>query len=223
MKILIIGNEQNLIEFKSKFGEHHEFALVPEHRDAEKFLLSHDLTFDFIIDEEPEEFQIYFEKKVTVFLNTTKISLLELVQQKQKPMRCSIFGFNGLPTFLNRNIFETSLLNKSDETELRKICDQLGTLFMVVDDRVGMVTPRVISMIINEAFYAVQEGTASREDIDKAMKLGTNYPFGPFEWCKRIGTKHVYELLDALYDDTKDERYKICPLLKKEYLQLAAG
>jgi 3-hydroxybutyryl-CoA dehydrogenase len=74
-------------------------------------------------------------------------------------------------------------------------------------------------MIINEAFYTVQEGTATRQDIDLAMKLGTNYPYGPFEWCERIGIRHVYELLQAMYDDTRDERYKVCPLLKKEYLK----
>jgi 3-hydroxybutyryl-CoA dehydrogenase len=73
-------------------------------------------------------------------------------------------------------------------------------------------------MIINEAYYTVQEGTASREDIDLAMKLGTNYPYGPFEWCQRIGIKYIFELLTAVYEDTKDERYRICPLLKKEYL-----
>jgi len=73
-------------------------------------------------------------------------------------------------------------------------------------------------MIINEAYYAVLEGTATREDVDLAMKLGLNYPFGPFEWSNRIGVKHVYELLEAVYEDTRDERYKICPLLKKEYL-----
>ena len=61
----------------------------------------------------------------------------------------------------------------------------------------------------------------TREDIDKAMKLGTNYPHGPFEWCERIGVKHVYEVLEAVYEDTKDERYMISPLLKKEYLSLS--
>jgi 3-hydroxybutyryl-CoA dehydrogenase len=64
----------------------------------------------------------------------------------------------------------------------------------------------------------VQEGTATRDDIDMAMKSGTNYPYGPFEWSRRIGIRHVYELLEAVYEDTKDERYKICALLKKEYL-----
>jgi 3-hydroxybutyryl-CoA dehydrogenase len=88
----------------------------------------------------------------------------------------------------------------------------------MVEDRIGLVTPRVVCMIINEAYYAVLEGTASREDVDLAMKLGSNYPFGPFEWSNRIGVKHVYELLEAVYEDTRDERYKICPLLKKEYL-----
>jgi 3-hydroxybutyryl-CoA dehydrogenase len=50
------------------------------------------------------------------------------------------------------------------------------------------------------------------------MKLGTNYPLGPFEWAKKIGIENVYLVLDSVYKDTKDERYKICPLLKKEYL-----
>jgi 3-hydroxybutyryl-CoA dehydrogenase len=82
-----------------------------------------------------------------------------------------------------------------------------------------MIKPRVIFMIINEACYTLQEGTASIEDIDKSMKLGTNYPFGPFEWCDKIGVTHVFETLNAIYDDTRDERYKICPLLKHKYLR----
>jgi 3-hydroxybutyryl-CoA dehydrogenase len=73
-------------------------------------------------------------------------------------------------------------------------------------------------MIINEAYYAAQDGIASREDIDKAMRLGTNYPHGPFEWAERIGLSAVYQLIESLYRDTHDERYKVCPLLKKEYL-----
>jgi 3-hydroxybutyryl-CoA dehydrogenase len=219
MKILIIGEQHHLQEFQQKFGNRHEYTLVNDHRDGEKLLDNNELVFDFIIDEEPEEFDIYVERETTVFLNTCKISLAELIHMAGHEISCTIFGFNGLPTLLNRNILEASVSKKSDEQTLQKICETLQTELLIVDDRIGLVTPRVISMIINEAFFAVQEGTASREDIDLAMKLGTNYPYGPFEWCRRIGIRHVYELLDALYDDTKDERYKICPLLKKEYLQ----
>ena len=66
----------------------------------------------------------------------------------------------------------------------------------------------------NEAYITAEEGTASREDIDLAMKLGTNYPFGPFEWAKRIGIANVLKLMDALYASTNDERYKACDSLR---------
>jgi 3-hydroxybutyryl-CoA dehydrogenase len=119
---------------------------------------------------------------------------------------------------LNRDLLEVSVRVEADSSELQRISELLQTDFVVVADRVGLVTPRVICMIINEAYYTVQEGTATKMDIDIAMKLGTNYPLGPFEWAKKIGIENVYHVLDAVYQDTKDERYKICPLLKKEYL-----
>jgi 3-hydroxybutyryl-CoA dehydrogenase len=123
-----------------------------------------------------------------------------------------------MPTFFNRELLEVSLRSTDQRTDLEKICQLLSTDFAVVDDRVGLVTPRIICMIINEAYYTVQEGTASRADIDLAMKLGTNYPLGPFEWCNKIGIEHVYHLLNTVYHDTHDERYKICALLKRDCL-----
>lgn len=219
MNILIIGEDINFQESQQKFGLSHTYTFLNEHRDADNFLPNYDLVLDFIIDEEPDEFEMYATRTATVLLNTCKISLGELAFMVDNKLKSRIFGFNGMPTFLNREILEVSVWRKEDENDLKKICGSLNTKYQIVDDRVGFVTPRVICMIINEAYYTTQEGTASREDIDLAMKLGTNYPFGPFEWCERIGIKHVYELLEAVYEDTKDERYKICPLLKKEYLR----
>ncbi len=218
MNILVIGDQVNLLELRQKFGDKHEYSWVNEHRDAEKYLLSNEVVFDFIIDEEPHQFEIYLERSATVFINTCKISLGELVHLVGQPITSRIFGFNGMPTLFNREILEVCLRNPEDASLLRSLCDQLKTSYQVVEDRVGLVTPRIVCMVINEAYYAAQEGTATRDDIDLAMKLGTNYPYGPFEWAQRIGIKHVYELIEALYDDTRDERYKICPLLKKEYL-----
>ena len=217
MNILVIGDSQNLQECKDKFGENHQYSCVDEHRDAEKFLQSNNLIFDFIIDEEPHQFEIYTQHRATIFLNTCKINLAELVHLVDRPVASTLFGFNGLPTFLNRQTMEVSIWKRDDGEVLKKICSELNTDFLIVEDRVGLVTPRVICMIINEAYYTVLEGTATREDVDLAMKLGSNYPFGPFEWSQRIGIKHVYELLEAIYDDTHDPRYKICLLLKKEY------
>lgn len=220
MNILVIGEEIHLKECQKKFGPHN-YILETDHREAERYITSHNLVFDFILDEEPHQVEVYADKtQARVFVNTAKISLAELSNLAEHKITAYLFGFNGLPTFVNREILEVSVLRKEEMPLLEEICRQLNTDYLLVDDRVGMVTPRILGMIINEAYYAVQEGTASRQDIDMAMKLGTNYPYGPFEWCQRIGIKHVYELLEAVYEDTHDERYKICPLLKKEYLML---
>lgn len=221
MNILVIGEPDHMEECKEKFGKSNHYQFAKGHQEGEKYFLSSHVVFDFIIDESPDQMEVYRDHpKVIAFLNTTKISLLELISSFASPIACTLFGFNGLPTFLNREIVEVATSSKKDFPVLENICQELKTKFLVVDDRVGMVTPRVICMIINEAYYTFQEGTASREDIDLGMKLGTNYPFGPFEWCQQIGLRHVYELLEAVYEDTKDERYKICPLMKKEYLNL---
>ena len=78
---------------------------------------------------------------------------------------------------------------------------------------------RIISLIINEAYLVLQEGTSDRKDIDTAMKLGTNYPFGPIEWSERIGIELIYHILKAMFEEFGDDRYRITPLLKETYLE----
>lgn len=217
MKISVIGDTVHFNECREKLGDH-EYVHFSSHEGVAAVLLSTEVVIDFLIHEEPAFIHTYAKTPRPVFLNTCKISLAALVHHVSGPLRCNLFGFNGLPTLFNREHLEVSVLDRTETPILQKICQHLKTEYRVVDDRVGLVTPRVICMIINEAYYSVQEGTATREDIDLAMKLGTNYPYGPFEWCEKIGVENVYELIQAVYDDTKDERYKVCPLLKKEYL-----
>jgi 3-hydroxybutyryl-CoA dehydrogenase len=81
----------------------------------------------------------------------------------------------------------------------------------------GFISARVLSMIINEAYFSLREEISSKKDIDIAMKLGTNYPYGPFEWSKKIGLIHIYSLLAQL--SKTSSRYEPAPLLIKEALQ----
>lgn len=219
MNLIVIGTEQNFEECRAKFGNTHRYGLASDYQEAYPLLQNDSVVFDFLIDELPTGIEFYADKPIVAFLNTAKRSLSELTFTLTQRPAAKLIGFNGLPTFLNRPLLEVCIQHTDTKEALEKVCASLNTNFCLVDDRVGLVTPRVICMIINEAYYTVQEGTATREDIDMAMKLGTNYPYGPFEWCSRIGIRHVYELLEAVYEDTKDERYKICALLKKEYLQ----
>ena len=219
MEVLVIGHESEFEEIEAKFGNHNELIFAEDHS-VLKSDVTFDCVFDFLVGESSDNFDFYNNfTGLTIFVNIPKISLQELMYFMEGKFSNTVFGFNGLPTFMNRPLLEVSVLHKTDKDALAKICKGLNTDFELVNDRVGMVTPRIIFMIINEAFYTVQEGTATKEDIDLGIKLGTNYPFGPFEWCEKMGIENVYETLEAIYEDTKEERYKICPLLKTEYLR----
>lgn len=217
MRIVVVGDKQQQDEFVKKFGSQHQYTLSENHPVNKAALQSAELIFDFSIDETPENIEYYQGSQAVVLVNVVKTGLAEL-QYAIGEITFIMVGFNGLPTFINRPTVEISTLATEHKAKVEILLQQAGTDFLWVEDRVGMASPRVICMIINEAFYTVQEGTASKEDIDQGMKLGTSYPYGPFEWCNKIGIQHVYEVLEALYEDTREERYKICPLLKKEYL-----
>ncbi len=219
MRILVIGEDFNLSECKQKFGPGHVYSHERNRLDAGKYFDQCDVVFDFVKHQDNNQMEIYGNHiNTSFFFNTSKISLASLFGGISAPR----FGFAGLKTFLNRPVLEVSLLHPAHREKLTNLCHELNTDFQIVEDRVGLVTPRVICMIINEAYYTVEEETATREDIDLAMKLGTNYPLGPFEWCQKIGVQDVYELLAAVYEDSKNERYAICSLLKKEYLAVIA-
>ncbi len=145
-----------------------------------------------------------------------KRSLLETASSLEAAPPFTLLGMNMWPFFLGREWREMSRLPGASAAAF---IEAWGWKVRWVEDRVGMVTPRILVMIINEAYYTVQEGTAGRDAIDTAMQLGTNYPGGPFEWVSRMGAQAVYGLLERLWEDTHDPRYRPAPLLKAEALQ----
>lgn len=89
-----------------------------------------------------------------------------------------------------------------------------------VGDGAGLVLPRIVACLANEAAFAVSEGTASPADVDTAMRLGTRYPLGPIEWAARLGLDHVLAILDGLAAEHGEDRYRASPLLRRA---VAAG
>jgi 3-hydroxybutyryl-CoA dehydrogenase len=121
---------------------------------------------------------------------------------------------NGWPGFLQGPLLEaagTDAIQQQAATELLQYC---GRRLEWVSDQPGFIGARVVSAIINEAYLTLQEKVSSKEDIDIAMKLGTNYPMGPFAWATAIGVKNVYALLHKLAAD--QPRYTPALLLKQE-------
>jgi 3-hydroxybutyryl-CoA dehydrogenase len=125
---------------------------------------------------------------------------------------------NGWPTFLKRPVVESGCGRDDLKTTAGKIFTAFNKTTDWVPDVPGFITARVISMIINEAYFTLDEKVSSKKEIDIAMKLGTNYPYGPFEWSEKIGLKKVYELLITL--SIHNSRYEPAALLKKEALLL---
>lgn len=95
------------------------------------------------------------------------------------------------------------------------LLERLGYTTEVVEDRVGLVQVRVLATLINEAAFAVMEGVATPTDIDAAMRLGVNYPKGLLAWADEIGIPVVTIILDSLYREYQQERYRPCVLLKQ--------
>jgi len=112
---------------------------------------------------------------------------------------------NGWPGFLGRSVDELVIPDEDAARMIALLYGELNWSYRVVPDVPGMISGRILAAIINEAYYTLQEKISTREEIDTAMRLGTNYPLGPFEWSERIGTANIYELLTVL--SGQDSRY----------------
>ncbi len=216
MRIAIIGSQDRVEELKQKVSSAHTLIEVKNNQ-----FEGYDLIFDLSFDTDHSRLTVYANlKDATVIVSAVNKTIQETAALSETAIHCTLGGLNCLPTFINRGLAEMTSLNTANQASIEQKFNDLDWEIKWVESRVGMVTPRVVCMIINEAYYTVQEGTASKEDIDTGMKLGTAYPKGPFEWAEQIGIHNVQGMLEAIYEDTKDERYKVCPLLKQECLQV---
>ena len=143
----------------------------------------------------------------TIIVNAVTATLNELP--------AGFIRINGWNSFLKRNLVEAAGADENKKTA-EKIFSCFNKSTEWVPDIPGFITPRIISMIINEAYFTLDEKVSTKEEIDTAMKLGTNYPYGPFEWGAIIGLKNVCELLTTL--SQTNSRYTPAPLLQKEAL-----
>jgi 3-hydroxybutyryl-CoA dehydrogenase len=91
----------------------------------------------------------------------------------------------------------------------------LGKHVEWVGDSPGLVLGRIVCQVVNEAAFALEAGIGSPEDLDTAMRLGFNYPRGPIEWAESIGLEHVLAVLDGLWAERREDRYRAAPMLRR--------
>lgn len=135
-------------------------------------------------------------------------------------------GFHVLPPFAQTGLVELTRSETSSPvaaTRAERFFAALGKHTVWVGDAPGLVLGRIVCQVINESAFALGEGVGSAEDIDTGMTLGMNHPRGPLSWADEIGLDHVLNVLEALCEEYREERYRPAPALRQLVLAERLG
>jgi 3-hydroxybutyryl-CoA dehydrogenase len=178
---------------------------------------------DLIIEAVPEE----MESKIEIFTmldkicrpttilasNTSSLSVTEIASVTYRAKKC--VGMHFFNPVHKMKLLEVVRALETDDDTLAAVVDvgkRMRKEVVVIKESPGFITSRVNAMIGNEAFYMLQEGVATAEDIDKALKLGLNHPMGPFELVDLVGLDTRLHILEYLHKSL-GEKFRPCPLL----------
>lgn len=129
-----------------------------------------------------------------------------------------VVGFSLLGLFADHQVVEIAPALRSDHDLTQRVAELLirgGATVQQVGDVPGLVLARILAPVINEAALAVGEGIGTAEDIDTAMRLGGNYPFGPLRWADEVGLHRILMVMEHLARSLADDRYRPAPLLRQ--------
>lgn len=146
--------------------------------------------------------------------NTSSLSITEIGTGLPKPI-IGMHFFNPAPVM--KLVEVIAGINTPAETveKVKDISVQLGKTPVQVNEAAGFVVNRILVPMINEGICVYADGVADIEGIDTAMKLGCNHPMGPLELGDYIGLDIVLAIMDVIYKETGDSKYRACPLLRK--------
>ena len=146
--------------------------------------------------------------------NTSALSLTELSADLDRPV-IGMHFFNPAPVMQLVEIVSGLGVSSSTIETLMQLVRDIGKTPIQVNEAPGFVVNRILIPMINEAITVLFEGTATAEAIASAMKLGANHPIGPLSLADLIGNDVVLAIMNVLYEETGDSKYRPCPLLKQ--------
>ena len=181
-----------------------------------------DLVVEAATENKEIKFQIFksLDEKINedaiLATNTSSISITEIAAATKRPEKVAGMHFMN-PVPVMKLVEGIRGLETSDEVfdTVALVSKKMGKVFVKANDMPGFAVNRILMPMINEAVYTLHEGIASVEDIDTAMKLGTNQPMGPLTLADFIGLDTCLAIMEVLHEGLADTKYRPCPLLKQ--------
>lgn len=149
--------------------------------------------------------------------NTSALSVTEIATVTERPDKVvGVHFFNPVPVMKLVELIRSITTTDSTFEKVESFVEEVGKTPVEVNEAPGFVVNRILVPMINEAAFLLNEGVASAEDIDTAMKLGANHPIGPLALGDMIGLDVCLAIMDTLHEEFGDSKYRACPLLKKK-------
>jgi 3-hydroxybutyryl-CoA dehydrogenase len=181
-----------------------------------------DFAVEAVTEHEPLKLDIFRKLDETVkdgailASNTSSIPITKIAAVTRRPDQVIGMHFmNPVPMMKLVEVIRGHATSEATFEMTATLVARLEKEMAVSQDYPGFIVNRVLIPMINEAIFALYEGIATAEDIDKGMKLGTNQPMGPLTLADFIGLDTVLAIANVLYDGFKDPKYRPCPLLVK--------
>ncbi|MGV9103322.1 MAG: 3-hydroxyacyl-CoA dehydrogenase family protein, partial [Candidatus Thorarchaeota archaeon] len=148
--------------------------------------------------------------------NTSSISITQMGAVTKRPERfIGMHFFNPVPVMKLVEIIRGAATEDETVEIIEKVAAELGKETVLVEEAPGFAVNRLLVPAINEAIFAIQEGVATVEDMDKSIELGLNWPMGPLKLADFVGLDTLLHIADYFVEEFKDSKYRAPPLLRK--------
>lgn len=222
MKIIIKGLDRQVS--RGKMTEEEKEKILSNIKSAQELEAAKEA--DIVIEAAVEEMALKKElfkeldkickPEAILATNTSSLSITEVAGVTSRPDKViGMHFFNPVPVMKLVEVIKGISTSEETRDKVFELAKSLGKTPVEVEEAPGFVVNRILIPMINEAVGILADGVATAEDIDEAMKLGANHPIGPLGLADLVGNDVCLAIMDVLYDEFGDSKYRAHPLLRK--------